>query len=103
MDYFYIYFTVLQLAEQILSQFGCDETEQQCETHMCPDLVNKIDGHNTLITNLLCSAVCKEFVLDFRNSIVNITKPKIKISLFGKLFLWNKNMWNIFFLKSLVL
>ncbi|XP_060599139.1 uncharacterized protein LOC132752779 [Ruditapes philippinarum] len=53
-------YDILQLAEQVLGQFGCDETEAQCESTMCPSVLNKIDGHNTFITNLVCVAVCKE-------------------------------------------
>lgn len=52
--------TVLDLAKQLLSQFGCDETEQQCETTLCPQLLNPIDHNNALITGLVCSGVCKE-------------------------------------------
>merc|ERR1711894_320191 len=53
-------YDILDLAKQVLTQFGTDETEAQCEATFCPELVNKIDGHNTLITNLLCGLVCKE-------------------------------------------
>jgi len=53
---------VLALATQLLGQFGTDETEAQCETQFCPELVNKIDGHNQLITHIVCAAVCKEYV-----------------------------------------
>ncbi|XP_052788562.1 uncharacterized protein LOC128242724 [Mya arenaria] len=53
-------YDILDLAKQLLGQFGTDETEAQCEATFCPELVNKIDGHNTLITGLVCGAVCKE-------------------------------------------
>ncbi|XP_052786749.1 uncharacterized protein LOC128222036 [Mya arenaria] len=53
-------YDILDLAKQLLSQFGTDETEQQCETELCPPLLDKIDGHNPLITGLVCAAVCKE-------------------------------------------
>ncbi|XP_052761335.1 uncharacterized protein LOC128204043 [Mya arenaria] len=53
-------YDILDLAKQLLGQFGTDETEAQCESTFCPELVNKIDGHNPLITSLLCAAVCKE-------------------------------------------
>ncbi|XP_060599138.1 uncharacterized protein LOC132752778 [Ruditapes philippinarum] len=53
-------YDILALANQLLSQFGCDETEAQCESTLCPQVLNKIDGHNTLITNLVCTGVCKE-------------------------------------------
>ena len=54
--------SVLALAQQLIAQFGTDETEQQCENNFCPELVNKIDGHNDLITHIVCAAVCKEYV-----------------------------------------
>jgi len=53
---------VLALANQLIAQFGTDETEQQCEHNFCPELVNKIDGHIDIITGLVCGAVCKEYV-----------------------------------------
>ncbi|KAH3871413.1 uncharacterized protein LOC127868494 [Dreissena polymorpha] len=53
-------YDIIALAKQLLSQFGTDETEAQCEHSFCPELVDKIDGHNHLITTLLCAAVCKE-------------------------------------------
>ncbi|KAH3871412.1 uncharacterized protein LOC127868493 isoform X2 [Dreissena polymorpha] len=53
-------YDIVGLAKQLLSQFGTDETEQQCENQFCPELVDKIDGHNTLITHIICAAVCKE-------------------------------------------
>ncbi|XP_045214457.2 uncharacterized protein LOC123564748 [Mercenaria mercenaria] len=51
---------ILDLAKQVLNQFGCDETETQCEQTMCPQVVNKLDFGNSLITALTCGAVCKE-------------------------------------------
>jgi len=54
--------SVLALANQLIAQFGTDETEQQCEHNFCPELVNKIDGHIDIITGLVCGAVCKEYV-----------------------------------------
>ena len=53
---------VLALANQLIAQFGTDETEQQCEHNFCPEIVNKIDGHIDIITGLVCGAVCKEYV-----------------------------------------
>ncbi|KAH3871411.1 uncharacterized protein LOC127868492 [Dreissena polymorpha] len=53
-------YDIVALAKQLLSQFGTDETEQQCETQLCPPLLDTIDGHNALITHLVCAAVCKE-------------------------------------------
>ncbi|XP_053393373.1 uncharacterized protein LOC123564749 [Mercenaria mercenaria] len=53
-------YDILDLAKQLLSQFGCDETEAQCETALCPQLLNPIDHSNQLITGLVCSGVCKE-------------------------------------------
>jgi len=54
--------SVLALANQLIAQFGTDETEQQCEHNFCPEIVNKIDGHIDIITGLVCGAVCKEYV-----------------------------------------
>ncbi|KAH3814670.1 hypothetical protein DPMN_143176 [Dreissena polymorpha] len=51
------------IAKQLLAQFGSDMTYGQCETQFCPQIVDKIDGHNTLITTLACAAVCKEAML----------------------------------------
>jgi len=51
---------VVDLAKQLLSQFGTTETEAQCETELCPPLLDSIDGHNQLITGIVCGAVCKE-------------------------------------------
>ncbi|KAL4240902.1 hypothetical protein ACF0H5_001684 [Mactra antiquata] len=53
-------YDILDLAKQLLSQFGCDETEAQCESTMCPQILDPIDGHNALITGLVCTAVCNE-------------------------------------------
>ncbi|KAH3814299.1 hypothetical protein DPMN_142795 [Dreissena polymorpha] len=51
------------IAKQLLVQFGSDMTYGQCETQFCPQIVDKIDGHNTLITTIACAAVCKEAML----------------------------------------
>ncbi|XP_045211450.2 uncharacterized protein LOC123562937 [Mercenaria mercenaria] len=53
-------FNILNLAEQLLSQFGCDGTESQCENALCPTILNPIDFNNQLITSLVCTGVCKE-------------------------------------------
>jgi hypothetical protein len=53
-------YDVLDLANQVLSQFGTDETTAQCETSFCPQVLDPLDGHNNLITGLVCGAVCKE-------------------------------------------
>merc|ERR1711860_282680 len=53
-------YDIFDLAKQVVSQFGTKETEQQWEQQFCPDIVNNIDGHNALITNIVCAAVCKE-------------------------------------------
>ncbi|KAH3832040.1 hypothetical protein DPMN_105316 [Dreissena polymorpha] len=53
-------YDIVALGKQLLGQFSTDETEQQCETQLCPPLVDKIDGHNALITHLVCAAACKE-------------------------------------------
>merc|ERR1711909_155656 len=47
------------LAKQVLCQFGTDETEAQCESTMCPSIVDKTT-HNALTQSLLCVAFCKE-------------------------------------------
>merc|ERR1712226_391385 len=43
------------LAKQVLCQFGTDETEAQCESTMCPSLVDKLT-HSDLVKQLLCVA-----------------------------------------------
>ncbi|WAQ97248.1 hypothetical protein MAR_029938 [Mya arenaria] len=63
-------YDILDLAKQLLAQFGTDETEAQCEATFCPELVNKIDGHNPIITNLLCGLVCKEAQILSQNFVV---------------------------------
>jgi len=54
--------SVPALAQQLIAQFGTDETEQQCLYNFSPELVNKIDGHNDLNTHIVCIAVCTEYV-----------------------------------------
>ncbi|XP_060599157.1 uncharacterized protein LOC132752789 [Ruditapes philippinarum] len=71
-------YDILNLANQLLSQFGCDETEAQCERELCPPLLDKIDGHNALITGLVCAGVCKEAQVlskQFANGPVNGVDP----------------------------
>ncbi|XP_052788552.1 uncharacterized protein LOC128223311 [Mya arenaria] len=53
-------YDILDLGKQLLGQFGTDETEAQCESEICPPIIGKIDGHNPLITGLVCAAACKE-------------------------------------------
>ncbi|KAH3871410.1 hypothetical protein DPMN_034610 [Dreissena polymorpha] len=51
---------IFSLAQQIVTQFGTSESEQQCEKELCPPLVHALDFHISLITDLVCGAVCKE-------------------------------------------
>ena len=53
--------SVLGLANQ-LSTWNVCCSDESCEHNFCPEIVNKIDNHNTLITGIVCAAVCKQYV-----------------------------------------
>lgn len=54
-------FSAVDLAQQLLCQFGKDQTEHNCEDEMCPDLLKSLGlGFSALVTISTCAAVCQE-------------------------------------------
>ena len=51
----------VELAQQLLCTFGSDETEQQCEDSMCPQLLVEVGLDDIpLVSDPLCAVVCEE-------------------------------------------
>jgi len=54
-------FTVIDLAQTLLCQFGDDETEEQCEELMCPEILATVGLDDVpLVSDPLCALVCEE-------------------------------------------
>lgn len=51
---------VVELAKTLLCDFGTDETEEQCEDVLCPQLLESVSLDMPLLESLVCGAVCKE-------------------------------------------
>ena len=50
-----------ELASQLLCQFGTDETEEQCEESMCPEILEAAGLEDIpLVSDPLCALVCEE-------------------------------------------
>jgi len=54
------FFLVVDLAQQLLCQFGADETEQQCEDTMCPEILESAGLDIPLIESAGCALICEE-------------------------------------------